>query len=430
MTRTKQLLERRSFAVFFLCRVLGVVLRPLTLLVALTLPDGQFARDYALILTTLVSSFVIYGNQNHRAAYSYFLGDTAPRKGLGGVRTILHYLDGVAVHILLFAPVVGAVVWIWTESLFLWALVMPLVLIEKYYDDHQRALIYRRRYLAWSAHFLFRTILPSGTILAMVLIWGVGSVSLYTALCLACFAIYFFMISPKFAAVMGRWLKKLVADGWAGLRARTKTYLGSYVREYLGAQVFSILAMNILVIDRYFVNSAFPDDFARYVFAVNVFATMPLIHNIFYLTRIRPKLIDVTYPVLPTIFGIRNLALPFALGLLALLAFPVLKTIGWIDRPLSSQALTGLALMYFLAAVSLIPQEFVFWRTRREALVATDLSLFALIAGVLSFSQPSLEAIPFWMALILALRIAALTAFSMTHHPRLRLPHPISKDVT
>ena len=143
----KSMLEKRSFVVFLLCRVLGVILRPLTLLVALTLPDGQFARDYALILTTLVSSFVIYGNQNHREAYSYFLGDAPRRKGLGGARIILNYLDGVGVHILLFAPLVGAVVWVWTESLFLWALVMPLVLIEKYYDDHQRALIYQRRYI-------------------------------------------------------------------------------------------------------------------------------------------------------------------------------------------------------------------------------------------------------------------------------------------
>ncbi|OAN76248.1 hypothetical protein A8B78_01815 [Jannaschia sp. EhC01] len=418
------MLERRSFAVFFLCRVLGVVLRPLTLLVALTLPDGQFARDYALILTTLVSSFVIYGNQNHRAAYSYFLGDTAPRKGLGGVRTILHYLDGVAVHILLFAPVVGAVVWIWTESLFLWALVMPLVLIEKYYDDHQRALIYQRRYLAWSAHFLFRTILPSGTILAMVLIWEVGSVSLYTAICLSCFAFYFFVVSPKFAGILWLWATKLMRDGWAGLKHRVATYLGAYVREYLGAQIFSILAMNILVIDRYFVNTDFPEDFARYVFAVNVFAALPLVHNIFYLTRIRPKLIDVTYPALPTVFGLRNLIMPLALGLLAILAFPVLVALGWVENPLSHITLLGLGLMYYIAAISLVPKEFVFWRTRREALVVMDLMLFALIIGILSVVSPELEMIPFWMAGLLALRLIVLTWLSQTEHPRLCLPNP------
>ena len=422
------MLERRSSAVFFVCRVLGVGLRPLTLLVALNLPDGQFARDYALLLTSLVSSFVIYGNQNHRAAYSYFLGDTAPRKGLGGVRTILQYLDGVGVHILLFAPLVGCVVWLWTESLFLWALIMPLVLMEKYYDDHQRALIYQRRYLDWSAHFLFRTILPSGAILAMVLIWNVGSVTLYTALCLGCFAVYFFAVSPKFTRVLWLWGAKLAQDGWSGLKRRAKTYLGSYVREYLGAQIFSILAINILVVDRYFVNADFPDDFARYVFAVNVFASLPLVHNIFYFTRIRPKLMDLGYPVVATILSVRNLLVPLILGILAMAVFPILPILGWVEEPLSYQALAGLAVMYFLAAVSLVPQEFVFWRTHREALVASDLALFALIIGILTLTPPNLEMIPMWMALILLLRIVFLTALSISKHPRLRLPTAHAKD--
>jgi hypothetical protein len=164
-------MERWPFSVFFLCRVLGVALRPLTLFVALTLPDKGFARDYALILTAVFSSFVIYSNQNHRASYAYFIGDAAPRKGLGGVRVIQQYLDGVCVHLLLFGPLVGVMVWIWTESLHLWVLVMPLILLEKYYDDQQRVLIYQRRYLDWSTHFLFRTIMPSGTILAMALMW-------------------------------------------------------------------------------------------------------------------------------------------------------------------------------------------------------------------------------------------------------------------
>jgi hypothetical protein len=422
------MLDGRSFAVFFVCRVLGVVLRPLTLLAALNMTDGQFARDYALLITTLVSSFVIYGNQNHRAAYSYFLGDTVPRKGLGGVKTILQYLDGVCIHILLFAPLVGGVVWLWTEGLFLWVLIMPLVLMEKYYDDHQRALIYQRRYLDWSAHFLFRTILPSGAILAMVLIWDMGSVTLYTALCLGCFAVYFFAVSPKFTRVLCLWGAKLVQDGWSGLKRRAKTYLGSYMREYLGAQVFSIVAINILVVDRYFVNADFPNDFARYVFAVNVFTSLPLVHNIFYFTRIRPKLMDLDYPVVPTILSFQNLFAPLVLGILGIIAFPILNSLGWVEDPLCSRALAGLAAMYFLMAISLVPQEFVFWRTRREVLVASDLTLLALIVCILSLTPPNLQMIPMWMSLILLLRILSLTALSISKHPRLRLPAVQFKD--
>jgi hypothetical protein len=428
MTPIRLLLEPHAFWVFSLCRIIGVAMRPLTLLVALTLPDGQFARDYALILTAMVSSVVIYGNQNHRAVYAYFLGETPSRRGLGGTREVLRYLDGVAVHMVLFAPLVGAVVWIWTESIPLWGLVMALVVVEKYYDDHQRALIYQRRYLDWCAHFVFRTILPSGAILVMVAVFGAGSVTLYTALCLACFVCYAGIVSRKFSGVVAAWAQRVARDGSAALGRRVRSYLGAYGREYLGAQVFSILAMNILLIDRYFVNTAFPDRFASYVFAVNVLAALPLVHNIFHFTRIRPALMDPERPVLPTLVNARNLLPPAALAVIALLCFPLLAALGWIEAPLDAAALGWLALSYFLAAISLVAQEFVFWRSKRGPLVLLHALLFFAMFALLAVLPPSVESIAMSLAAILALRLIGLIWLSLTAHPRLRLPVGVAEE--
>ncbi|QXT39389.1 hypothetical protein [Gymnodinialimonas ceratoperidinii] len=428
MTPIRLFLQPHAFAVFFLCRVIGVVLRPLTLLVALTLPDGQFARDYALVLTAMVSSVVIYGNQNHRAVYAYFIGDTPQRRGLGGTRKVLCYIDGVAVHMILFAPPVGAVVWIWTESMHLWALVMALVVMEKFFDDHQRALIYQRRYLEWSAHFVFRTILPSGAILVMVLIFGAGSVTLYTALCLAFFLCYISLVSSKFTGVITAWALHVGREGVRGVRGRAGSYLKAYGREYLGAQVFSILAMNILLVDRYFVNAAFPETFASYVFAVNIFATLPLVHNIFHFTRIRPALMDAERPVLPTILSARNLLPPVALAVIALLSFRLLITLGWIESPLEAATLGWLALAYFLAAISMVAQEFVFWRSKRGPLVVLHAVLFMAMFAVLNILPPSVETIAMALVLILALRLVGLVWLSLSVHPRLRLPSSVVEE--
>lgn len=414
--------ERRAFLAFVLCRLLGVVLRPLTLLVALRLPDGDFARDYSLLLTAITSSFVIYGNQNHRQVYTYFIGDTARRKGLGGTRAVMRYLDGVGVHMALFAPLVAAVVWIWVEDLWIWALILPLVVIEKYYDDQQRVLIYQRRYGMWCRHFICRTILPSGAILAAVVIWGWGNIAFYAALCVAFWVLYAVWISPQFTRIVAAWARRVVMQGGRALIGRVTTYLSEYVREYFGAQLFSILAVNLLILDRFFVKSDFTPQFAAYVFAVNVFAVVPLIHNMFHFTRIRPQLIDVNRPVMPTVLAPRNIGLPVVLVLGACASFPIMDRMSIVDLPVPYPVLAGLALIYTLAAISFVLQEFVFWRVRRSWLVAMDAILFAAAFGLLGTGVSDLAVIPFYMSGLLALRAAGMALLSASQHPRIRLP--------
>lgn len=415
--------ERRAFLAFVTCRLLGVVLRPLTLLVALRLPDGDFVRDYALLLTAITSSFVIYGNQNHRHVYTYFIGNTALRKGLGGTRAVLGYLDGVGVHMTLFAPLVAAVVWIWVGDLWMWALILPLVVIEKYYDDQQRALIYQRRYGLWCKHFLCRTILPSGAILAAVVIWGWGSIIFYAALCVAFWVLFAVWISPQFTRIVAAWARRVALQGGRALIGRITTYLSGYVKEYFGAQLFSIFAVNLLIVDRFFVKSDFTPQFAAYVFAVNVFAAVPLLHNMFHFTRIRPQLIDVNWPVMRTVLTLRNIGLPIILVLGAFASFPILDRMSIVNLPVPYPVLAGLGVIYTLAAISFVLQEFVFWRVRRSWLVAMDATLFATAFGLLSTGVSDLAVIPFCMGGLLALRALGMALLSASHHPRIRLPH-------
>lgn len=416
--------ERKAFAAFILCRLLGVVLRPLTLLIALKLPDGGFARDYALLLTAVTSSFVIYGNQNHRHIYTYFIGTNPLRKGLGGTQGILKYLDGVSVHMLLFAPLVAAVVWLWVGNIWLWALILPLVAIEKYFDDQQRVLIYQRRYMMWCKHFVFRTILPSGILLATIGIWGWGSVGLYAALCFTMWSIYAKFIAPQFSRILRAWLVRKIQAGARAFVRTIRTYLSNYIREYLGAQLFSIFAVNLLILDRFFVKADFNAQFAAYVFAVNVFAVVPLIHTMFHFTRIRPYLIDVTYPVLPTVLNPRNIMIPAGLGIAAFASFPVMDYLDILALPVSYVVLAGLGLVYTIAAISFVLQEFAFWRVRRGWLVGLDMTLFALAFSFLGQTSVALTHIPLCLSGLLAIRALGMAFLSSSTHPRIRLPQP------
>lgn len=415
------LLERNSYLAFMFCRLLGVALRPLIILASLHLPDENLSLDYALLFTAITSSFVIYGNQNHRHVYTYFLGDTASRKGIGGTRAILKYLDGVGVHIFLFAPVVVALVWIWVGEVWMCALILPLVLIEKYYDDQQRVLIYQRRYGTWCKHFICRTIVPSSTILASILIWSWGSILFYAALCYIFWAFYILWVAPQFTRIVLAWARRAIMQGTRALVGRVNSYLSDYVREYFGAQLFSILAVNLLILDRYFVKSDFTQQFAAYVFAVNVFSVVPLVHNMFHFTRIRPQLMNANLPVMRTVLAPRNIFVPVVLVFGAGISFPVMDHWSIMDLPVTYPVLVGLALVYAIAAISFVLQEFVFWRVRRGWLVAMDLSLFIAAFSLLGTGVSDLAIIPFCLSGLLALRAAVMVFLSSSLNPNIRL---------
>ena len=403
---------------FVAVRLAGVAVRPLVLLVALKLSDDGFATNYALIITAVMSSFVIYANQNHRDLYNFFLDRSSPRQGLGGKNAVHNYLDGVAIHMVVFTPAVMFLVWLWVETLWLFLLTMPLVMIEKYYDDHQRALIYKRAYSRWSLHSLFRLTL----VLVMVAGFGSVSVALYTAATIACFITYLTYWDRTFLRALNRWLTSLRRLETSIILQRAKRYAKDYLSDYVGAQIFTILAINLMLIDRFFVREVFSGTFAQYIFAVNIFSMISVFHNIFYFTRIRNKLISQSYPVFATVFSLRNIGVPTVLALGALASFPVMQMLGLLDGTLGWEVLCALAGVHFIAAITLVLREFAFWRVKRYWLVLMDIVVISMIFAALLISSQSLAAIPFVFAIGLLLRGATLSWLCSTTHENIRLP--------
>lgn len=414
--------SRNEYRWFVAARLAGVAVRPLVLLVALKLSNDGFATNYALVITAIMSCFVIYANQNHRDLYNFFLDRSSPRQGLGGKNAVHHYLDGVAIHIVVFTPAVMFLVWLWVETPWLFLLTIPLVMIEKYYDDHQRALIYKCAYSRWSRHFLFRLILPNTLVLIVIIGFGSVSVLLYSVATIVCFLTYLVYLDRTFLRVLNRWLTSLREPETPSILQRTKRYAKEYLSDYVGAQIFTILAINLMLIDRFFVRDAFSGTFAQYIFAVNIFGMISVFHNIFYFTRIRNKLISQSYPVFATVFSLRNIGTPTILALGALASFPIMQMLGLLDSTLDWDILLALAGVHFIAAITLVLKEFAFWRVKRHWLVLMDIVVISMISAALLISSQSLAAIPFIMAIGLLLRGATLSWLCSTTNEIIRLP--------
>lgn len=412
----------RGYFWFAIARLAGVAARPLILLTALNLGHPDFATDFALVMTATLSSFVIYANQNHRALYNYFLDRSAPRKGLGGTQATLKYLDGVAIHIALFSPLVLALVWVWVEALWLIAMTMSLVLIEKYYDDHQRALVYKQSYQQWSLHFLFRLIVPSLVALFVMATTDSVRIEIYVGTVIVCFLLYISLFDRAFVRIVIRWSATLFGNAPARLKTRLKDYLKNYVTEFMGAQVFTVLAVNMLLIDRFFVKADFPSDFAAYIFAVNVFSMITVFHSIFHFTRVRNKLISQKCSVTRTFFSPRNIGVPFVLATGTLASFPILEAFGLFSQKIDRTLLLGLAAIHTVSAISLVLRELSFWRVKRHWLVFMDSLVIGVVCLTLICIERSLNVVPWIVAGGLIARAAVLSWLCATSNTSIRLP--------
>ena len=120
--------ERR---LFMGSKIVGLVVRPSILLVLLRTGQTGAATDFALLLTSVASSFVFLNNQNYRAAYGYFLDTDACSHGLGGRSLLTRYISGTLLHVIMFIPFCIAFLWLWTDNAAVFFGASVLVVTEK-----------------------------------------------------------------------------------------------------------------------------------------------------------------------------------------------------------------------------------------------------------------------------------------------------------
>lgn len=382
----KRLLSER--ALFMSSKILGLLMRPIILLLLLQFGYEVLARDFALILTAVASSFIFLNNQNYRLAYQHFFNareDGRGRaRGLRG-RDILHdYAAGTVIHIALFLPICAFALWIWLGRADLLVYAIILVLTEKFYDDDQRALVYKRHYYAWTLNFALRVIWPSFVFLGMLLITGESFMAVYVAATIVGFAGYaVFQRRQFFRLLTAVVVRRLAAAPLAELRR----YLYDYRREFMVAQVWAVVTTNVVMIDRFLINKASPEVFAHYILVVNIANILVTFHNLGYVSFRRPILLMAKTNALRELLALRNLFIPLVLAGLTLVAYVALDALGEPLTDISSWVVLAVTTLYLVHAWSLVPKELAFWRLRRGILLACDgatliLPVIVFLAGL------------------------------------------------
>ncbi len=391
------MLKAYEFRIFTTFRILGIGIRPLIFYLCVVLPRPELGINFGLLVSAVASSFLVLANQNFRPLYEKFAGSAATRKGLWGRDAIFLYLDETVLHILLFTPLVAFLCWIWTYDPSLTVLCVLFCLLEKYFDEDQRIAIYQRRYFQWILNFSFRIILPSLILLGAMLVNFVYPIELYSISAILAFLAYLSWYRKDFVRVLILWARlRLRLGGWA---PRVKAYWRVYRQDYGFAQAWVFATGTIALLDRFIISRDAQTYLAEYIFFANVTNLVPMMHGLFYFTKIRPQLIDRSLPAISVVFSWANLGLPAAMSLAVMTAVAAASTLGLIDLTLPYSTLWGIAALYLVAAISLVVAELAFWRIKRPILLAIELSSAVVVLLAWLALQPSTLNAPWLVAL-------------------------------
>ncbi|MDQ0564870.1 hypothetical protein GRI55_14565 [Erythrobacter citreus] len=364
---------RLEQTLFSATKVVGLIVRPLILLFFLRTDQDSLAQDFSLLLTATASSFIILNNQNYRVAYQLFLGSDRSSHGLRGRDVVRNYVVGTLVHILAFIGVASLVLWLWLDRGDLLVLAMILILIEKFFDDDQRILVYKKRYYQWMINFTLRIIAPAIALIIVSLATDIDDVSLYVMSATLGVAVYIYLIRRQFFRISYRLVK---IEFKQGISISIRRYFSEFRNEFFVAQVWAFLAANAILIDRFFINISHENIFADYIFAVSVANTIQTFHNLGYITFQRPRLLQADAIVISSVFNRMNLLLPFVLFIIIFTLYLLSIMLEADLTPLSFEVILSLCGLYYMHAVSLPAKEMAFWRLRRNYLIAQECVLF------------------------------------------------------
>ncbi len=260
-------------------------------------------------------------------------------------------------------------------------------MIEKYFDDDQRVLVYKRRYYQWILNFSLRVIVPSLALILAYTLFRVESASIYVAVALLSAGFYVGVFQRQFARLSIKSIAHDVRKGWPEF---FRSYFIQYREELFIAQIWAFLTANVIIVDRFFINATNPLMFSEYIFAINVANTVQAFHNLGYVSFRRPELLKSSTSVIKAEFAPLNWLLPLALTSFVLVGCLAADALGYPLSQLDASLLVAISLLYFLHAVSLVAKEMAFWRLKRSVLLAQEcvVFLFPISVYLLGYTDP------------------------------------------
>lgn len=393
------ILERPDFLLFTAARVIGIGIRPLILFFAATRGFSEFSDAFALFVTAVAGSFVIFGNEAHIRLY---------KAAFNGTRNIFEiflatrfFILSLFTHIIWFSAVGAVLLFVWTGNVWLSLFGLVVLIAEKTYDEYQRFYTFQRAYIKWTIGFAFRYGLPGLTVIAAIALGIQPTLPLYIVAYLVAAAVYVVVWERRSMALYLR----LYARGWHGGR-QMLAYAKVYAKQLYANQAWSFLLANYYLIDRMLISRS-DVSLGSYVFFCNLFNLAVFVHTTLYFVQRRADLINDNASLRREFLRLPNLVPPFLYTL-------GVAGISWLFTQLEPAyagfdlvLIFGLGVYFFAQAISLVAIDFIFWRLRKEILLVVDLILGALVVGSCLLLGVSPGLVPLVLTGLIGLRILA-----------------------
>lgn|GEM_PF-5967991 len=393
------ILEKPDFLLFTAARVIGIGIRPLILFFAATRGFSEFSDAFALFATAVAGSFVVFSNEAHIRLYrAQFNGSTDVLRLYLAVR---FFVANSISHVIWFSAIGTALLYFWTDDAWLAGFGLLVLFAEKIYDEFQRYYMYKRAYVQWTIGFAFRYGLPGLAVLTPIGLGWQPTLSLYIAAYVVACVVYLAIWERRSLTFYAR----LYARDWRGGRILI-SYIPTYISGLCANQAWVLLAANFYLLDRVMINQT-DLSIGAYVLFCNLFNLSVFSHTTLYFVRRRPDLIKEGSSLTRELFRSQNLIPPlvYTLGVLAVCI--VLIRYQPVYASFDPTLVVGLAIYFFVQAITLVVHDFVFWRVKREMLVAVDVVLGVMGLGSFMILELPASYIPLLMTVLILARVGA-----------------------
>lgn len=395
---------RNELLLFYAARAAGLLVKPLTLWILVKLQATDASYFVATYYFLVAATFIALNAEAHIPFFKLrFGGEEISRHKLG--IEFRNYTRALFSHIAVFLPLIMLGFFYYLGNVIEAAMFSLFILLEKFWDELQRYMIFSRRYTQWSLWFIAKMLTPSLAIaiaywLKLDMMWSV------------CFAMSAFAVALTMTMLRQKERRMLLHSATNALRSSTSQYFTAYKQRFAIAQLLAISSTNLLQMDKWLTGQAGLKSILVELVLLSQFGAVfiVLIDNLFF-SRNRDRFVLKKCHISEIVAWPRMFMVAFVYLSGALLVISIFKaTLGIAKLELLD---AGMAISIFVIVGMTRPlTEHAFWHLPRHRSAMVDVATIATMAilGYWTLSSYGLHGMFVMLVLALSLRAAGFLA--------------------
>ena len=396
-----------EYVYFIFSRMIALLVKPLFLWFLLNKEFSDAANVISLFYLTISSVMVVFNNEAHFDFYkSLFESKQRDLRDLFNQKK--NYYERFAYHIAIFSSITFILTYILSKNI-VYAISFFLILIlEKFFDEIQRLLQFKKRFKEWSNIFMLKSITPLVFAVAAFYIFGKETILIGVYLSFY-FLITLYIILYKTTSNDKKLFIKVLND--LNFK-KIINYLKIYKQKLFLNQLQSFSTRNIPLTDRLVVQFFIPDFLAQISIISQLGTVCIMFVDYFLIAHRRREYIAVR----KSIFEIVSLTKLMFFFIVSFISYILLIATGIYFKLLQEIDLSFLLLLmiglyYSIFAISQHFAQFNFWNLKRKYTLSVDLIFYLVVFSVFLFLRRIAD---FYFSLAITLLVAHICRLVMS----------------